>query len=92
MFSKAAGEFSIVKCLNCNLIYTNPRPTSKVLDILYSDIIRYYNNCLDEKQIRNLFFSLNREILSDFFRYPLLRKNNFRKFILFPYYLHFRKK
>jgi len=71
------GQFKVVKCKHCGLIYTNPRPTKETIKYFYpSDYYAYQDN-LDWKYIE--MFSKNESLLSKF-------KNDVKHIILKNYY------
>ncbi len=41
-YTGRAGEFSIVRCLSCGFVYTNPRPGPEALAAFYPDEAGYY--------------------------------------------------
>ena len=55
------GIFSIVKCTNCGLVYTNPRPKSRDLVQFYSSEVGYYQPKINRQQIS----SIDRKILGN---------------------------
>ena len=58
------GSFSIVQCLNCGLIYTNPRPTIKFLHTYYPENYPSYFN------VQKDFPSKLKKVLEIIFFYP----------------------
>ena len=99
IFNSVPGEFNIVKCLNCNLIFTNPRLKTEVLNKYYSKFIRYGDPTKtssskekSKKTIKTQNIFTRADILTEYFNYPLLKKSKLRKLILFPYYLRIRKR
>ncbi|MFX0135450.1 MAG: class I SAM-dependent methyltransferase [Candidatus Hodarchaeota archaeon] len=87
IFEKVPGIFRLVKCLNCGLIFTNPRLNKKELAKYYSKIVNYENK--PQYVYLNSRFSILRrnDLLTYYFNYPILRKSRFRKLIQFPNYL-----
>jgi 2-polyprenyl-3-methyl-5-hydroxy-6-metoxy-1,4-benzoquinol methylase len=92
IFNVIQRDFTIVKCLNCNLVYTNPRLKEKELIKYYSKIVSYDNRpaSLNQKHRFNLF--LRKDILVDFFNYPFFEKKKVRKLIQYPNYLRVIKR
>ena len=92
LFKTTTKEFNIVKCSNCGLIFTNPRLNSESLKNYYSKIATYDNRPLI-KDLNHRFDLLKRiDILTDYFKYPILKKSRLRKIIQYPNYLKIRKK
>ena len=92
MFNKIPEEFSIVKCQKCNLIFTNPRLKSNVLEKYYSGILEYDNRLsfINNKERLNVF--RRKDILTNFFDYPLSKKNKITKVIQYPNYFRIKRK
>jgi len=91
-FNKIQGEFEIVKCLNCNLIYTNPRIREEVLTQKYINILNYDNRPLNFREKKGILLPFGKEFLTDFFKYPLCKKKVLRKIIQYPNFLRYKKK
>jgi len=92
VFKKIAGEFSISKCLNCGLVFSNPRVKREALTNFYKKIINYGEKSFrksDGKEMLNYYFV--KDILSLYFNYPFSKKNIIKKIVLFPSYLRIRK-
>lgn len=92
VFKKIAGEFAISKCLNCGLIFSNPRVKREALANYYKEIINYGERSFtnsDGKEMVDYYFV--KDILSLYFNYPFSKKNKLRKIALFPSYLRIRK-
>ncbi len=90
--NKVPGEFSIVRCLDCNLIYTNPRLLTELLTDYYLRILKYGVPSKNLKQQSKKISIFRRyDILTEFFNYPFLRKKKLRKLKLFLYYLRIKK-
>ena len=92
LFNTSTREYNIVKCLNCNLAFTNPR-------LKKSDLIRYYSRSVNydnrtkSQELLGRFDLLRRlDILTDYFNYNLLKKKKIRKIIQFPNFLRFNRK
>jgi ribosomal protein S27E len=57
LYNNLPGEFNVVKCNKCGLVFTNPRPYGKELEKYYPDNAGYFNPTppqrlnLDEKTI-----------------------------------------
>jgi len=87
IFNIIPKKFNIVKCLNCNLVFTNPRLKTEELIKNYSKIVSYDNRPikLNQKNRFNLF--LRKDFLVDFFNYPYFEKKKLRKLIQYPNYL-----
>lgn len=95
VFGIVPGESNIVRCLNCNLVYTNPRLTSDALNSYYSKITKFGNyEEIKDINSKSTFLNkyLNRSMLTEYFNYPLSKKNIFKKIRLFPPYMRIRKK
>jgi len=92
IFSTVPGKFTLVKCLNCNLVFTNPRLKKNEIVKYYSKIVSYDNRPinLNQKNRFNLFF--RKDILVDFFNYPFFKKKKIRKLIQYPNYLRVKRK
>ncbi len=92
-FEKIPGEFTIVKCLGCNLVYSNPRLKSIELKRYYSNIVTYDNRPPDLRQNNRIYSPFSKEFLTYFFNYPFLKKKKkIRKLILLPKYIRFKRK
>lgn len=92
-FDKVPGEFSIVRCLDCNLIYTNPRLQTEELTKYYFKILKYGvpSKNLEQKSKKISIFR-RYDILTEFFNYPFLQKKKLRKLKLYLYYLRIKKR
>lgn len=89
---KIAGEFSISKCLNCNLIFSNPRLKRETLANYYKKIINYGEKSFRRSEGKEMLnYCLVKDILSLYFNYPFSKKNILKKVALFPSYLRIRK-
>lgn len=91
VYNVIPGEFTIVKCSNCNLIFTNPRIETKDLINYYSKIVNYGEIPINLNIKANSSLFLRKDILTDYFNYPILEKNFKRKLIQFPNYLRLRR-
>ncbi len=92
LFKKFSKEFRIVQCQNCELFYTNPRFRRKSMQKLYCGSLNYGFQPLSLSQSYKPYLPISKEILSDFFNYPLLKKSKIRKLIQFPNYLRIYRK
>ena len=92
LFNKVPGEFLIVRCLKCNLVFTYPRLIKKELERYYSKIVSYDNRPVNLLQKNRFSLIQRKDILTDFFNYPLLKKKKLRKLIQFPNFLRIRRK
>ena len=92
IFNIISGEFKIVKCSNCNLVYLNPRLKPGELNKYYSNVVNYGvpYNILDLNKKANTSFSL--KFLTNFFNYPFGKKSKILKIIQYPFYLRIRKR
>ena len=91
VFSVIPGEFNLVKCSKCNLVSTSPRINSNDLVNYYSKIVSYGEIPKYMNVEANSSLFLKRDILTDYFNYPILEKNIKRKLIQFPNYLRLRR-
>jgi len=87
-YNNRPGEFNIVRCLKCNLVYTNPRPTKEELLNFYPDSAGYYSAM---QKFESNKLNLRWDILTEFYDYPFLKKKKIRKLIQYPSYLRIRK-
>ena len=102
MLLNKPGNFEIVKCKNCELIYLNPRPSEEAMQQYYP--VQYYSYKPPKPKrerkvgIENFFLKLNKrvknQILQEYFNYgkrPASRAEKAlsiaRKILLFPLYL-----
>ena len=92
LFRKFSKEFRIVQCQNCELFYTNPRFRKKSLHKLYSSSLNNSFQLLSLNQRYKPYLPISKEILTDFFNYPLLKKSKIRKLIQFPNYVRIYRK
>ncbi|KPA13157.1 type 12 methyltransferase [Candidatus Magnetomorum sp. HK-1] len=69
-------KFDIVRCTNCGLIYTNPRPTIETIGHFYPDSANYYNMSLSDPS--SLLFKNERllDIIANHFNYPFPSKRS----------------
>lgn len=83
-YNQIPGEYHIVKCNNCGLIYTNPRPTKQNIAEYYPDNAGYYEpKAANFNNFRNrIIYRIYREYMN----YPG-RKNFFVKILLLPVFL-----
>ncbi|GAH14359.1 unnamed protein product, partial [marine sediment metagenome] len=91
-FKQFNNEFQIVKCQICGLIYTNPRLIKRTLRRYYADILCYNPQPSSSNLKIKSDLPISKEILSDYFNYPLLEIKRLRKIIQFPNYLRIYKK
>ncbi len=84
-YNKIPGLFSAVKCNNCGLVFTNPRPTKKAISNFYPDSAGYYNTQSPEYNTlkQKLIFAVYRE----YFNYPG-KHNLLIKLLIFPLYIY----
>ena len=91
-FNIIPGEFNIVKCLKCGLIFTNPRLQMSDIKKFYSNNLNYDNRSLNLRQNNQILLPISKEILSDYFNYSILKKSKLRKVLFLPNFLRIRKK
>ena len=91
VYNVIPGEFTIVRCSNCNLVFTNPRIESEDLINYYSRIVSYGEAPINLNIKADSSFFLRKDILTDYFNYPILEKSLKRKLIQFPNYLRLRR-
>ena len=100
MLLNKPGQFRIVKCKNCGLIYLNPRPSESALRQYYPKQYYSYQPPGDKKRgrLEKFFLELNRriknQILQEYFNYAekpvsMMEKVSsiVKKILLFPPYL-----
>lgn len=92
IFNIVPGIFSLVKCLNCNLVFTNPRLKNNELVKYYSEIVTYDNRPININKRDRFNLFLRKDILVDFFNYPFFEKKKIRKLIQYPNYLRVKRK
>lgn len=84
-YNNIDGEFSVVKCNNCALVFTNPRPSKSSIHLYYPDTAGYfqpYTATYDDWRQKILF-----KIYEEYYNYA--EKTNFiRKLLLFPFYIY----
>jgi 2-polyprenyl-3-methyl-5-hydroxy-6-metoxy-1,4-benzoquinol methylase len=80
-YNNIPGEFQIVKCTNCNLIYTNPRPKKKIIDKFYPDTARYLQP--QTPNFSGIFEKIKRIVLEIYYGYSN-KTNLLLKIIYFP--------
>jgi len=84
LLHKIPGEFRVVRCSQCGLVYLNPRPTAETLSSLYPKDYGPHQILGKHKSRRiSLIYHL---ILSNFYNYPG-RCSAFLKFVLWPFFL-----
>ncbi|OGM89303.1 hypothetical protein A2108_00665 [Candidatus Wolfebacteria bacterium GWA1_42_9] len=82
------GEFFIVRCQRCGLVFQNPRPKEKYIELYYPDNVGYF--IPSNIKMGRLKRKIDRLILANFFDYRNLgRKNFILKLLLSPLYLYF---
>ncbi len=84
-YNNIEGEFSVVKCNDCSLVYTNPRPTPNSIHKFYPDTAAYYQPgsiSFDHWKQKILF-----KIYEEYYNYGD-KQNWLRKIALFPFYLY----
>jgi len=91
VFDIVPGNFNIVKCLNCNLVYTNPRLKAEELNKYYSTEVKYGDPPTHDAQDLKLQSIYNSKFLANFFNYPNGKKSMFYKFLFYPYYLRIKR-
>ena len=92
IFNNIPGEFNIVKCQNCKLVFSNPR--------LRNDQLKNYYNSTDDfgspveklDLINKNTYVYNGSFLANYFNYPFGKVNLRYKFIHYPLYMRIRKK
>jgi len=66
LYNGTEHYFSVVKCQNCLMIFTNPRPTKDTIGFFYPDSARYYqpktrnSSSFEEKSYYDRFSKLLR--------------------------------
>ena len=71
-FNKIEGEYTLVKCKKCGLLFTNPRPTIDTIKSFYPDNTSYY--IPQTINFNNTIYQKHHAYLSTFLNYP--KKNN----------------
>jgi len=71
MYIGLHDKFNVVRCDNCGLLYTNPRPTIETIDYFYPDNARYYNTSLSDPASLLIKDPRILHTLSIDFNYPL---------------------
>lgn len=85
MLHGTAGEWPVVRCRNCSLVYTNPRPTIESLSLVYPrDYSRYRPPRPTKKSIR---WRLQQWALSHHWNYPPHKSSLFGKISSWPFFL-----
>lgn len=92
LFKSFPDIFYIVKCENCDLVYTNPVYKKSELNKFYMGRSEYNNRPpnLSKKDRFNILLRL--DILTDYFNYPILKKKILRKIIQYPNFLRIKRK
>jgi 2-polyprenyl-3-methyl-5-hydroxy-6-metoxy-1,4-benzoquinol methylase len=86
-YNHLPGEFTLVKCANCGLVYTNPRPIKKDLGYFYPDSAGYFIPSIN-KEDKGIKKRMKNAILKEYYGYfTEIKKNIFIKMTLFPFYL-----
>ena len=84
LYSNLPGSFSVVKCRECNLVFTNPRPTRDSMSFFYLEGVGYLKNYKPKKR-KDFSFKVYRLVLREYFGYFYKeRKSIFLKISLFP--------
>lgn len=91
VFNNIPGNFKIVKCLNCKLVYTNPRLKAEELNKHYSREVKYGEPSIHDGQILKTQSIYNSKYLTNFYNYPICKKRLIYKIIFYPYYLRKRR-
>lgn len=82
------GEFNVVKCLGCGLVFQNPRPQEQFIGNYYPDDLGYFNT---QNENGGISF-LSKKILTNFYAYTNLGKKKIvEKILLFPLYIYLYK-
>ena len=84
LLHKTPGDFRIVQCSNCGLVYLNPRPTVETIPFLYPEDYGPYQAFRRRKKRR--LGRIHHLILSNFYNYPGPR-STLQKLVLWPFYL-----
>ncbi len=84
-YNNIEGEFSVVKCNNCSLVYTNPRPTPESIHKFYPDTAGYYqaNKISFDNWKQKILF----KVYDEYYNYSENR-SFLRKLALLPFYLY----
>jgi 2-polyprenyl-3-methyl-5-hydroxy-6-metoxy-1,4-benzoquinol methylase len=78
------GEFHIVRCNRCGLVYLNPRPTLETIPSLYQEDYGPYQTFKKHKKERLGY--IHHLILSNFYNYPG-KRSTLQRLVLLPFYL-----
>ncbi|MCF7866689.1 class I SAM-dependent methyltransferase [Candidatus Woesearchaeota archaeon] len=79
-----SGKFQVVKCLNCGLVFTNPRPNKSKINYFYPDSSGYYQP-EKPKENKGIIWNLNKLTLKYYFDYfSNKNKNKLKKIVLYP--------
>lgn len=87
-YNNIPGEFQIVRCKDCNLIYTNPRPKEEIIDKFYPDSAGYFQPKAQDfsiiaKTIVDIIERIKQIVLKVYYNYS--NKTHFLlKIIYFP--------
>lgn len=86
------GIFDVVKCKECNLVFTNPRPTRDSIGIYYPNTAGYFQP-FSSKQKKHISAKVYNGALNKYFKYFI--KNEYTgllSVLLSPLYFYRRKK
>ena len=91
-------EFSLMTCLECGLIYLNPRPTAQAIGKFYPD--EYYpctpgpKGHVGRRTSKKLSAIIKQAIREEFYGYPVQgtpsKWQRVRRWMLYPEYLHLK--
>ena len=82
------GSFKIVKCKNCKLVFTNPRPMETEIKNYYPKEYNSFNK-ITPKKTGTLKDRLRKALLEEYYDYPSKKKSLARKTLLFPVFVVF---
>ena len=90
LYNQMDDYFNLVKCLNCNFIFTNPRPTEETIGYFYPDSASYFNPLVDSlhRDTSILLGDSNRKILESLFGYNFKGANYHKSGIYLPHFLY----
>lgn len=95
LYNNIPGEFNIVKCDNCGLIFTNPRPYGEELKKYYPDSAGYFNANMTLNSIHNnssIKEFLKKIVYREYYDYFLEEeKNVIQKVVIYSLYLFLKK-
>lgn len=91
LYNNIPGEFRVVKCENCDFVYTNPRPYGEELSKYYPDEVGYFKAVSVKEKVGktfNLKKKLYNKVLGTYLGYSRLSNSNWlERVLLLPVYL-----